>query len=65
MWVGCLIKINAPFDVTFDGQKGMIVKRVESDDYTEGYYFQVQLFDGHIVIALPHEIEILKNEVET
>ena len=63
MWVGCLVKVN--FTRGLDGAKGMVVRRVESDIYTEGYYFQVLLFDGHLIIALPHEIEILENEMET
>ena len=59
------MKVSIPYDHKFDGTKGMIINRVEAKEYSEGYYFQIQLFDGHIIIALPHEIEILENEVET
>ena len=64
MWVGCLVKLTIPYEHKFDGAKGMIINRVDADDYSEGHYFQVQLFDGHIIIALPHEIEMLRDELE-
>ena len=65
MWVGCLVKLNIKFTHDpFHGAKGMIIQRVEADDYTEGHVFRVQLFDGDIILAMPHEIEILKDEME-
>ena len=63
MKVGDMVKLSAKFD-TFHGAKGIIIKRVENTVYVSGFYFQVQLFSGEVIIGLPAELELLENDVE-
>ena len=64
MKVGDLVRFDAPDDV-FHGKKGIIVQRVTSDIYVQGFHYEVQTFCGHTIIALDFEIQRLENEVET
>ncbi len=61
--VGDLVSLQATHDA-FNNCKGIIVARNESDLYVGRGFYQVQLFSGHVVIALPLELELLENEVE-
>ena len=42
---------------------GIIVRRVEGNIYTQGFHYEVQTLDGHLVVALGFEVEPL-NEVK-
>ena len=64
MKVGDMVRFDAPDDV-FHGKKGIIVRRVESEIYVQGFHYEVQTFCGHTIIALDFEIQRLENEVET
>jgi hypothetical protein len=61
--VGDLVRLQAIHD-TFNNCKGIVIARNESDLYVGRGFYQVQLFTGHVVIALPLELELLENEVE-
>ena len=63
MKVGDLVRFSAPSD-TFNGAKGIIIRRVENTVYVSGFYFQIQLFSGAVIIGLPDELELLENDVE-
>ena len=63
MKVGDLVRFSHVTD-KFHGAKGTIVKRVESPTYAQGYHYEVQTFDGHVIIALAFELERLQNDVE-
>jgi hypothetical protein len=61
MKVGDLVRLVASDD-NFHGSKGIIVRYVESNTYTQGFHYEVQTFSGHVIIALSFEIEPLENE---
>ena len=63
MMVGDLVRLVAPED-KFHDAKGMIVRCVHGPTYKQGLHYEVQTFDGHIIIALDSELELLENEVE-
>jgi hypothetical protein len=63
MKAGDLVRFNAPDD-KFHDSKGIIVQRVESDIYIQGFHYEIQTFCGHVIIALDFEVERLENEVE-
>jgi hypothetical protein len=63
MKAGDLVRFNAPDDV-FHGKKGIIVQRVESTIYVQGFHYEVQTFCGFTIVALDFEIERLENEVK-
>ena len=61
MKAGDLVRFNAPDDV-FHGKKGIIVQRVESTIYVQGFHYEVQTFCGFTIVALDFEIQRLENE---
>ena len=61
MKVGDLVRVTAT-DAKFHGSKGIIIRCVESNTYTSGFHYEVQTFDGHVIIALSFELERLENE---
>ncbi len=61
--VGDLVRMNAKND-RFHGTKGIIVDRVESSTYTQGFHYEVQTLDGYVIVALDFELELLENEVK-
>ena len=61
MKVGDLVRFEAPDDV-FHGKKGIIVRYVEGNIYTQGFHYEVQTFCGYTIIALSFEIQRLENE---
>ena len=63
MKVGDLVRFEAPDD-KFHDSKGIIVRCVESNTYTQGFHYEVQTFCGHVIIALDFELERLENDVE-
>ena len=63
MKVGDLVRLSVELD-TFDGAKGIIVRKVVSVIHCAGFYFEVQLLSGEVIIGLPAELELLENEVE-
>jgi hypothetical protein len=63
MKVGDMVRFDAPDDV-FHGKKGIIVQRVTSDIYVQGFHYEVQTFCGYTIVALDFEIQRLENEVE-
>lgn len=63
MKVGDLVRFNAPDDI-FHGSKGIVVQRVESNIYVQGFHYEIQTFCGYVIVALDFEIERLENEVE-
>ena len=63
MKVGDLVRFDATDD-QFNGAKGIIVRCVHGPTYRQGLHYEVQTFDGHIIIALDFELEWLENEVE-
>ena len=60
--VGDLVRIDAEQDRQFDRAVGIIVRRVVSAAYKQGFHYEVQTFDGHVIIALSFELEPLENE---
>ena len=62
--VGDLVRIDAEQDRQFDRAVGIIVRRVEGNIYTQGFHYEVQTLDGHLVVALSFEVEPLENEVK-
>lgn len=60
--VGDLVRVHAEQDRQFHGSKGIIVRTVESNTYKQGFHYEVQTFDGHVIIALSFELEPLENE---
>ena len=63
MKIGDLVRIDAEQDKQFDRAVGIIVRRVVSAAYKQGFHYEVQTLDGHLVIALGFEVEPL-NEVK-
>ena len=61
MKVGDLVRFRAPDDV-FHGKKGIIVRYVEGNIYTQGFHYEVQTFCGFTIVALSFELERLENE---
>jgi|TARA_R110000796_G_scaffold227729_2_gene344549 hypothetical protein len=61
MKVGDLVRFDAPDDV-FHGKKGIVVQRVESTIYTQGFHYEVQTFCGYTIVALDFELKRLENE---
>ena len=62
--LGDLVRIDAEQDRVFHGAKGIIVNIVESNTYKQGFHYEVQTLDGHLVVALGFEVEPLENEVK-
>jgi|TARA_R110001583_G_scaffold29718_2_gene103704 hypothetical protein len=62
MKVGDLVRLRAPQDQKFNGQKGIIVRCVKGNTYKAGFHYEVQTFTGHTIIALSFELEQLQNE---
>ena len=56
-----MVRFDAPDDV-FHGKKGIIVRRVTSDIYVQGFHYEVQTFCGYTIVALDFEIQRLENE---
>lgn len=56
-----MVRFDAPDDV-FHGKKGIIVQRVESTIYVQGFHYEVQTFCGYTIVALSFEIQRLENE---
>ena len=63
MKVGDLVRFDAPDD-KFHGSKGIIVRCVEGNTYTQGFHYELQTLDGNVIIALDFELERLENDVE-
>jgi len=63
MKVGDLVRMDAPDD-KFHGSKGIIVRCVESNTYHQGFHYEIQTFDGWVIVALDFELERLENDVE-
>ena len=61
--IGDLVRFDATDD-EFNGAKGIIVRCVHGPTYRQGLHYEVQTFDGHVIIALDFELERLENEVE-
>jgi len=61
MKIGELVRVRAAQTV-FHGSKGIIVRYVESNTYTQGFHYEVQTFSGHVILALSFEVEPLENE---
>ena len=61
MKVGDLVRFEAPDD-KFHGKKGIIVRTVEGNMYTQGFHYEVQTFCGFTIVALSFELERLENE---
>jgi hypothetical protein len=61
MKVGDLVRFDAPDD-KFHGKKGIIVRCVEGNMYTQGFHYEVQTFCGWTLVALSFEIQRLENE---
>jgi len=61
MKVGDLVRFEAPDD-KFHGKKGIIVRTVEGNMYTQGFHYEVQTFCGYTIVALSFEIQRLENE---
>jgi len=61
MKVGDLVRFRAPDD-KYHGKKGIIVRCVNGNTYTQGFHYEVQTFDGHVIVALSFELEKLENE---
>jgi translation elongation factor EF-1alpha len=62
--VGDIVRLNVKNDMFHDA-KGLVIQRVDAPDHmVDGYYFRILLFDGHLIIGLPDEIELLENEME-
>ena len=64
MKIGDLVRVDAEQDKQFHGAKGIIVRRVESNSYKQGFHYEVQTLDGYTIIALDFELEPLENEVK-
>jgi hypothetical protein len=60
MKIGDLVRIDAEQDRQFDRAVGIIVRRVEGNIYTQGFHYEVQTLDGHVIIALDFELEPLE-----
>jgi len=63
MKVGDLVRMAIPGD-RFHGAKGIILRRVISKMYSEGHHYEVQTFDGHILVALEFELELVENDTQ-
>jgi len=61
MKVGDLVRFDAPDD-KFHGSKGIVVRRVESKTYVQGFHYEIQTFSGYVIIALDFELERLEND---
>jgi hypothetical protein len=59
MKIGDVVRIDAEQDRQFDRAVGIIVRRVEGNIYTQGFHYEVQTLDGHLVVALSFEVEPL------
>ena len=60
--VGDLVRIDAEQDRQFDRAVGIIVRRVVSAAYKQGFHYEVQTLDGHLVVALGFEVEPLEKK---
>ncbi|HHZ94925.1 MAG TPA: hypothetical protein EYN67_05050 [Flavobacteriales bacterium] len=63
MKVGDLVRFDAPDD-RFHDAKGIIIRRVESDTYVQGFHYEIQTFSGYVLIALDFELVWLENDIE-
>ena len=63
MKVGELVQFCAEDD-KFHGKKGIIVRYVEGNIYTNGFHYEVQTFCGYTIVALSFEIQRLENEYQ-
>ena len=60
MKVGDLARFDAPDDV-FHGKMGIVVQRVESTIYKQGFHYEVQTFCGYTIVALDFELKRIEN----
>ena len=64
MKIGDLVRVDAEQDKQFHSAKGIIIRRVESNAFKQGFHYEVQTLDGHTIIALGFEVKPLENEVK-